>query len=989
MSDRMTPIPFGDLMEWILTEKNCGSIFGVHRPYVARTGKLLDLFSEHLETPFGPAAGPHTQLAQNIIAAYYAGSRFFELKTVQTLDGEDLPVAKPCIAAADECYNVEWSTELRVQQAYEEYVKAWYALKLISKELDLGRPDGFMFNMSVGYNYEGVTSPKIDFYIDGMKNASSSPIWKECEEWTLSNLSRFVRIDEKYVRNISPLVSQSITVSTLHGCPPAEIEKITSHLIDVKKLNAFVKCNPTLLGYDFARRTLDRMGYDYLVFDDFHFRDDLQYCDAVPMFERLQALADRNGLAFGVKLTNTFPVSIAAGELPGQEMYMSGKALFALTTELVHRLSKTFDGRLRISYCGGADVYNIGGLFEAGIWPITLATTMLKPGGYQRMLQIAELLEKKPYLPFSGVSVGKIGHIAKAARTDPRHVKAVKVPTSRKMEEKVPLTSCFTAPCENGCPIHQDIPEYIKLVGDRKYSEALRLILEKNPLPFITGKICSHRCMTRCTRNFYEEPVHIRDAKLLAARQGYTSVYESLRPGNRSGKKVAVVGGGPAGMAASFFLARQNADVTLFEKKEKLGGIVRYVIPDFRISDFGINRDISFLEKTGVTVRTGSPAPSLKELRSQGFDAIIYAIGAWKHGPAVLESDNSMNVLDFLEAFNAGTLPDLGENAVVIGGGNTAMDAARTALRIPGIRHSRIVYRRTKRYMPADAEELELALDEGVEFEELLVPIQMESGSLICRKCILGDPDASGRRSPVETDKTVSIPCSVLIFATGEKVDDAFFAEQGISLTEKKKVKVNPNTLETDLPGVYVIGDANRGPSTVVECIADARKVADAIVGYYEPSIPEDAWNDPGACLSKQGILQDYDDAGKESSRCLGCSTICECCVQVCPNRANVAIRVPGIMMPQILHIDRMCNECGNCMVFCPYDSAPYRDKFTIFHTEEEFDTSENKGFFPLPDGTVKVRLDSVLLIHPGRGEIDHEIDQIICTVLTDYQYLL
>ncbi len=145
MSDRMTPIPFASLMNWILEERASGSVFGVRRPFAAPKGKALELFGERLETPFGPAAGPHTQLAQNIIAAYYAGCRFFELKTVQTLDGEDLPVSKPCIAAVDECYNVEWSTELTVQQAYDEYVKAWFALKLMSWEYDLGRPDGFLF----------------------------------------------------------------------------------------------------------------------------------------------------------------------------------------------------------------------------------------------------------------------------------------------------------------------------------------------------------------------------------------------------------------------------------------------------------------------------------------------------------------------------------------------------------------------------------------------------------------------------------------------------------------------------------------------------------------------------------------------------------------------------------------------------------------------------------------------------------------------------
>ena len=989
MSDRMTPIPFGELMNWILTEKaEHGSVFGVHTPFVAKDEKMLDLFREHLETPFGPAAGPHTQLAQNIIAAYYAGSRFFELKTVQTLDGEDLPVSKPCILAEDECYNVEWSTELRVPQAFDEYVKAWFALKLISWEFDLGKPDGFMFNMSVGYNYDGITSKKIDDFIEGLKDASATPVWQECAEWTRANLARFTKVDAKYIDNMSAHVCSGITLSTLHGCPPQEIEKIATHLINVKKLNTFVKCNPTLLGYDFARKTMDDMGYDYLVFDAFHFNDDLQYRDAVPMFKRLISLAEENGLSFGVKLTNTFPVKIARQELPGDEMYMSGRSLYPLTIELAHRISKTFDGKMRISFSGGADYHNIEDLFDAGIWPITQATTLLKPGGYQRQKQLADALYAHPYLPFTGVSVGKVGYMAQAARSDAHNLKDIKPLPNRKLTEKVPLTSCFTAPCTHGCPIHQDIPEYVQLVGEGKYGEALKLIVEKNPLPFMTGKICAHRCMDKCTRNFYEESVHIRDAKLLAARQGYEELMASLEPGKKTGKRVAVIGGGPAGMAAAFFLARQGAEATLFEKQEKLGGIVRYVIPGFRIADFGIDRDVSIMEKMGVTVKTNTIAPSAKDLKAQGYDAVLYATGAWVHGNVKLAKGESINVLDFLQNFKKDVDQHLGTDVVVIGGGNTAMDAARAAKRVKGVQHAYIVYRRNARYMPADEEELRLALEDGVEFKELLAPLSLENGKLLCKKCILGEPDASGRRSPVETDETVSVPCTALISAIGEKVDGKLYTENGITLTERGKAIVNPDTLETAVPGVYVIGDANRGPATVVEAIADARKAADAIVGKYAYSIPENAKGDAKDCIAKQGILHGYDDAAKESGRCLNCSTVCECCVQVCPNRANVAIQIPGVCMPQILHVDRMCNECGNCLVFCPYDSAPYKEKLTLFATEAEFDGSANKGFFPMGGNKYKLRLDDVKTVELGKDRIDDTVEKIIRAVETDYSYL-
>lgn len=263
MSDIMRPIPFAGLMNWVLEEyRTQGTIFGVGDLYRHKSGKTLPIFTERVETPFGPAAGPHTQLAQNLIAAYVGGSRFFEVKTVQIIDGEDLPVSKPCIRAEDECYNVEWSTELRVPQAYEEYVKAWFAIKLLSKSMGFGSPDGFVFNMSVGYDLAGIQSEKVDRYIEGMKDASGSAVWAECRAWARENLSRLPGIDEAYIDGINPHICTSITLSTLHGCPPDEIERIATYLITVKKLNTYIKCNPTLLGYEFARSMLDGMGYN-------------------------------------------------------------------------------------------------------------------------------------------------------------------------------------------------------------------------------------------------------------------------------------------------------------------------------------------------------------------------------------------------------------------------------------------------------------------------------------------------------------------------------------------------------------------------------------------------------------------------------------------------------------------------------------------------------------------------------------------------------
>ena len=248
MSELMTPIPFRELMTWITTEyRRDGAVFGVHKPYKAGV-KKLPIFGEAIETPFGPAAGPNTQLAQNIIAGYFAGARFFELKTVQKMDGADLAacINRPCILAEDECYNCEWSTELYVQQAFEEYVKAWCALKIMAKVYGLGDPNGFVFNMSVGYDLAGIQGEKIDTFLNGMVDASKTPIFQEC----IAVLKEFFPGESDYIDTITPHVSGSVTVSTLHGCPPDEIERIASYLLEKKHLHTFVKCNPTILGYD-------------------------------------------------------------------------------------------------------------------------------------------------------------------------------------------------------------------------------------------------------------------------------------------------------------------------------------------------------------------------------------------------------------------------------------------------------------------------------------------------------------------------------------------------------------------------------------------------------------------------------------------------------------------------------------------------------------------------------------------------------------------
>ncbi len=993
MSDRMTCIPFAQLFHWVFDEfRTRGTVFGVHTPYKAGSETPLEIFGRKLETPIGPAAGPHTQLAQNIIAAYFAGSRFFEVKTVQKIDGDDLPVSKPCIKADDEGYNVEWSTELYVSQAQDEYIKAWVMLHLMAKEFELGSQDGFQFNMSVGYDLAGIKTEKINTFIDSLIEAKNTESYKNAIAYAKQHVDQFSKLTEADIDAIPSTICNSATISTLHGCPPQEIESIANYLILEKHLNTFVKCNPTLLGYEFARKTLDSMGYDYLVFGEFHFTDDLQYKDAIPMFKRLMALTESRGLLFGVKITNTFPVEIKQNELPGNEMYMSGKALFPLSIALAAKISRDLAGKLRISYSGGADYFNLAKIVKAGVWPVTMATTLLKPGGYQRLKQLAELIRDQGYQPFHGIDVQAITKVAEESISDPHYTKSIKLPPVRKTKTHVPLVDCYFAPCEQGCPINQDVATYMKLASEKDYIGALKVIMDKNPLPFITGTVCAHNCMTMCTRNFYESPVHIRNVKLECAEQAYKQVLEALIPAGKINKKTAIVGGGPAGIAAAFYLARAGAEVTLFEKRSALGGIVTWTVPDFRIDYQVVAKDVAFIQKLGVKIQTNTEVESIADLKKQGFDAVIIAVGAYKPGVLHIEGCEPLNALSFMDEFNQskGSI-SLGKNVVVIGGGNTAMDTARAAKRTHGVENVYLVYRRTKRYMPADEEELLMAIEDGVEFKELLAPSNWNDGKLICHKMTLGELDASGRRSVTETDEKVAIPADSVIAAIGEQVPTDFYTINGIAVDPKGKPLVASETLETNLPDVYVVGDGLYGPATIVEGIRDSMKAAEAIIGG-EATTACAQNNSKALIFKKKGVITESKQDLPESDRCLSCSTVCERCVDVCPNRANVSVDVPGVEMAQIIHIDPMCNECGNCGTFCPYDSAPYKDKFTLFANEADMKNSTNEGFAVLDvaGARFKLRLDGIEReVCAGDSSVPSTIMAIMTTICHDYPYLI
>ena len=292
--------------------------------------------------------------------------------------------------------------------------------------------------------------------------------------------------------------------------------------------------------------------------------------------------------------------------------------------------------------------------------------------------------------------------------------------------------------------------------------------------------------------------------------------------------------------------------------------------------------------------------------------------------------------------------------------------------------------------MPADEEELREALEDGVEFMELLAPERLQDGQLTCRVMKLGAPDASGRRSPEDTGETRDIPADLVIAAVGERIDPTLFEAAGCTMDAKGR-PVTDAGMQTTVAGVYAIGDARRGPATVVESIADAQAAAAAISGIrFDRREAENCTGSEDLYLYKKGQLAE-DAPAVPDWRCLGCPTVCEVCADVCPNRANAVIHVPGKCQAQILHIDGMCNECGNCAVFCPYSGKPYRDKFTLFWSEEDFENSENEGFLVTGKDRVKIRMDGQTLA-AGTEELDSisaDAAAVIRTVIREYPHLI
>lgn len=1040
MSDIMRPIPFGELFNRIFSEYKKGSIFGIKKENFFHSEKhhSAKIFNESCSSVLGPAAGPHTQLAQNIIASYLVGGRFMELKTVQIMDR--LEIEKPCIDARDEGYNVEWSTEYTLLKARDEYYKAWIICHLLEALMNGGEFEKptFLFNMSVGYNLEGIKNPRMQEFIDRMIDASPDANYNAYLR-TLDDLlltSDYVKgtdweaAGEKLKNGLSSKISSKVatsaTISTMHGCPPAEIEQIARYMLDVKKISIFVKLNPTLLGYDRVRSILDNLGYNYLGLKRDTFEHDLQYGDAIVMIRRLIDVAKNDGLRFGVKLTNTLASINNQGHLPGAEMYMSGRALFPIATTLASMLSKEFNGQLPLSYSGGANIFTVSDLFKAGIRPITLATDMLHPGGYNRLKQMTELLDDVDDAYWNvedgKIDIDSISYVANEALSNKYIDKAFRGKKPVKVDRVLPREDCFIAPCDAACPVNQDVARYVAQVSNGDYKGAVATLYKYNALPNITCEICDHKCQYNCSRLDYEgQSISIRDMKKVAVKNGMADYESELSKKELNGPRVAIVGAGPSGIAAATFLSEAGFKAEVFEREAEAGGTVRYVIPDFRIAKEAIKADVEHSEKLGAVYHYGVPKERLSSsaLKEAGYEYVLYGIGAEKENKLSGHGDTSrtMDALSFLRAYRK--CPSdvfIGKHVVVVGAGNSAMDAARSAKRVIGVETVTVVYRRTVDEMPADKQEYAEALEEGIKFEFLACPAKQTEGNLECMRMVLGEKDASGRRSPEATDEKFDIPCDFIIAAIGEKVDADALLEAGIKVDEKGRPELNKDTFESDEHNVYVLGDAATGASSVIRCVNTARKAVNDIIkkayGEDAPMIPERVYSvaspeelavrRANVCTSV-AIVSDPNFAEKEGKRCMDCSTHCEKCVDVCPNRANAVIDFTGdkdesvFTHPyQIVHIDAYCNECGNCATFCPYvGGEPYHAKFTVFSREEDLRNSNNDGFY-LHGDTLTVRENGnpiTTTYHKGQFDFNAKLSDktkaLIEKIVSDYKYLV
>lgn len=1008
MEKEFRPAPLGWLTRWMLEDLDRGLVMGIPRTSFAQPEERMVTrrFGRDLGIPLGVAAGPHTQLTQNIVAAWLCGARFIELKTVQILDS--IKVSRPCIDSEDLTYNCEWSQELSLDQSFDEYLKAWVLLHALAHRLGMKSP-AVLFNMSVGYNLEGIQSEKVQRFIRRMRSAPEELAQAVAEVAKVYPAVRDLAIPAE--------MTNHVTLSTMHGCPPAEIERIALFMLEELGLDTWVKLNPTLLGPELLRPLLNEtMGHKVTV-PDLAFDHDPRFDAAMAMVKNLREAASKAGRSFGLKLSNTLEVENHRPVFPPHEkmMYMSGRSLHAVTLTLAKRVTDALDGSVPISFCGGADAWNYPQLIADGLGPVTVCSDLLKPGGYARLAQYVQELSVAmdrvdaesidELIVAMGKEAGGEGVAGRARRNLAKHVEQVTSdPRFARNPKRVQAKSarelgffdCAMAPCQEACPSHQNIPDYLHLVAAGRADEALQTILCTNPLPAITGRVCDHPCTEHCIRNHYDEPLAIREIKRFAAASSRFAATKN--PDVAGARRTAVIGAGPAGLSAAYYLRMAGLPVTVFDQRKDPGGMASRVIPEYRLVSQAIEDDVERVRRLGAELRFETAAKA-RDLHDQGYDYVVLAAGAQTGKKLDIPGDKAAGVMDALEFLDRVRRHDevkIGPRVLVIGGGNSAMDAARTARRlVPPGGSVTVVYRRVREHMPAEVEEIDECLHEGVQLRELLAPLEVEvSGgkamALKCGKMRLGDADASGRPRPVAIEGAFeSIPCETILVAISQ--DASREALEGLEVAGKRDGTVRVDEAgRTSIPWLFAAGDVSRGPATVIKAIADGRFAAGAIATEQGVQVPGERDLAKGASIADmlhkkarktrprslpmlgadhRGGFDEViptltaDMAAQEASRCLDCDELCSLCVTVCPNRANQMYATPKMTVEapvvvakhgklevesraalqitqavQIVNVADFCNECGNCTTFCPTAGAPWRDKPRMHFDREGFE---------------------------------------------------
>ena len=414
------------------------------------------------------------------------------------------------------------------------------------------------------------------------------------------------------------------------------------------------------------------------------------------------------------------------------------------------------------------------------------------------------------------------------------------------------------APCQAACPVGTNAGLYVSLIAVGRYDEALQVASEPNPFPCICGRVCTAPCEDVCRRGEFDQPIAIRDLKRFAMDHGTPSQRKIILPRETYAEQVAIVGAGPTGLSAAFYLARRGYHVTVFDAMPVAGGMMAIGIPEYRLPRAELNRDIDAIRALGVELRLNTAIGRdvyFEELR-EDFDAVLLAVGAQRSQRLGIVGElvwkGVIPATTFLKEYNLNPETTLSGNVAVVGGGSTAMDAARSALRA-GASKVTILYRRTRMEMPAQIEEVRAALEEGIELQELVAPIQLLGSNGIlhtvrCERMRLSEPDEKGRRKPVPVLGTeFDMPVDTVLVAIGEAPDPSFLPEgTGVSIAAWGGLLINPTTLATGAAGVFAAGDVTYGPKTVIHAAEHGRKAAQSIHAYLRNLSPQSVNEMPG-----------------------------------------------------------------------------------------------------------------------------------------------